>query len=57
MAIQYDRNQPGFEDFPILERTVHPDGLTETYFMVVVVKPKTQITLSFGPVTDDEEDA
>jgi hypothetical protein len=57
MSVQYDKNQPGFEDFPILERSAHPDGLSVTYFMVVVVKPKTQITLSFGPVMDDEEAA
>jgi hypothetical protein len=56
MSIQINKDNPGLVAVHSLERLDLRDG-TLMYFIALNVKQDTLISVSFGPETDDEEDA
>jgi hypothetical protein len=55
MSVVIDKTGPGFISAPTIER-IYADGAIAVYHIDLVAKPDTQINISFGPRTDDEDD-
>ncbi|MFA5491119.1 MAG: hypothetical protein WC284_18215 [Candidimonas sp.] len=55
MTVVIDRTGPGFIGAPTIER-VCVDGGIAAYQIVLYAKEDAQINISFGPITDDEDE-